>query len=194
MGEHQIQYLEISTFPSHAIWSFKEDASCTECFIYVDMFTVADTYFNSAQLLESVLLVLESRIERLLTSLKLCNAFLSMQSILSFTGALYNSFATSCQFHPLISNFTCIYLRLPGDVCLIHFSHSHSAYSRLFVHGYWKERLVSLYKWIFYRTLSSLSSLVHLQLKLILGSFQTRLGDDSLCQEIRWKDYTWYMH
>lgn len=136
MGEHQIQCLEISMFPSHAIWSFKEDASCTECFIYVDMFTVADTYFNSAQLLESVLLVLESRIERLLTSLKLCNAFLSMQSILSLTGALYNSFATSCQFHPLISNFTCIYLRLPGDVCLIHFSRSHSAYSRLFVHGY----------------------------------------------------------
>lgn len=136
MGEHQVQCLEISMFPSHAIWSFKEDASCTECFIYVDMFTVADTYFNSAQLLESVLLVLESRIERLLTSFKLCNAFLSMQSILSFTGALYNSFATSCQFHPLISNFTCIYLRLPGDVCLIHFSHSHPAYSRLFVHGY----------------------------------------------------------
>lgn len=83
MGEHQIQCLEISMFPSHAIWSFKEDASCTECFIYVDMFTVADTYFNSAQLLESVLLVLESRIERLLTSFKLCNAFLSMHSILS---------------------------------------------------------------------------------------------------------------
>lgn len=27
-----------------------------------------------------------------------------------------------------------------------------------------------------------------------IGSLQTILADDSLCQEIRWKDYTWYMH
>lgn len=136
------------------------------------MLTVADTYFTSAQLLECVLLVLESRIERLLTSLKLCNTFLSIQSILSFTGANCISFATSCQFPPLVSNFTCIYLCLRGGVCLIHFSHSHFAYSRLFVHGYWKERLVSLYKWIFYRTISALSSLVHLQLMLISVPFK----------------------
>lgn len=111
MGEHQIQCLEISMFPSHAIWSFGEDASCTECFIYVDMFTVADTYFNSAQLLESVLLVLESRIERLLTSLKLCNAFLSMQSILSFTGALRLQHpVNSIPLFPILPVYTCAYL------------------------------------------------------------------------------------
>lgn len=107
MGEHQIQCLEISMFPSHAIWSFKEDASCTECFIYVDMFTVADTYFNSAQLLESVLLVLESRIERLLTSFKLCSPY--CLSLARFTTRLQHP-VNSIPLFPILPVYTCAYL------------------------------------------------------------------------------------
>lgn len=175
MGALQWQCLEISMFLSHAIWSFKKTHVAPKPWMFylwryvnrrwhlfyqcsalrmrsssswIKNWTIAD-FFNAVQYI-----------------------FKYSVHILSFTGAHCISFATSCQFPPLVSNFTCIYLCLRGGVCLIHFSHSHLAYSRLFVHGHWKERLVSLYKWIFYRTISSLSSLVHLQLMLISVPFK----------------------
>lgn len=84
-----------------------------ECFIYEDMLTVADTYFTSAQLLECVLLVLESRIERLLTSLKLHSTYLSISPYCLSLARFVFRLQHPVNFLPLFPNlpvYTCAYM------------------------------------------------------------------------------------